>query len=95
MTREIETWLSTAGANGSVVHELTVILLFGVYQVVWKRAGAELSMGWVDPWVGLGWVKQNGPMDNSGLARCTDAIGGQPWINCRRNGGIRRTPAAD
>ena len=64
MTREIETWLSTAGANGSVVHELTVILLFGVYQVVWKRAGAELSMGWVDPrvgsnkmdpWTTLGW----------------------------------------
>ena len=22
----------------------------------------ELSMGWVDPWVGLGWVTQNGPM---------------------------------
>jgi len=20
------------------------------------RPGAELSMGWVDPWVGLGWV---------------------------------------
>ena len=26
---------------------------------------SELSMGWVDPWVGLGdRVTQNGPMDN-------------------------------
>ena len=24
-------------------------------------------MSWVDPWVGLGWVTQNGPMDNSAL----------------------------
>ena len=29
----------------------------------------ELSIGWVDPWVGLDWVKQNGPMDNSGAVR--------------------------
>jgi len=21
------------------------------------RPGSELSMGWVDPWVGLGWVE--------------------------------------
>jgi len=24
-------------------------------------------MGWVDPWVGLGWVTRNGPMDNSDI----------------------------
>jgi len=28
---------------------------------------SELSMGWVDPWVGLGWVTRNGHMDNSEL----------------------------
>ena len=32
------------------------------------QSGIELSMGWVDPWVGSGWVTRNGPMDNSGLA---------------------------
>ena len=28
---------------------------------------AELSTGWVDPRIGLGWVEEIGPMDNSGL----------------------------
>jgi len=28
-------------------------------------AGPELSMGWVDPWVGSGWVTKNRPMDDS------------------------------
>ena len=27
-------------------------------------------MGWIDPWVGLDRVKQNGPMDNSVAAVC-------------------------
>jgi len=28
-------------------------------------------MGWVDPWVGLGWVRRNGPMDNSDVSNRT------------------------
>ena len=28
-------------------------------------------MGWVDPWVGLGWVSRNGPMDNSDVSNRT------------------------
>ena len=44
---------------------------------------SELSMSWVDPWVGSGWVSQlmgwvgsghtNGPVDNS--ASCLSTIG--------------------
>ena len=30
-----------------------------------EQSVTELSMGWVNPWVGLDWVTQNGPMDNS------------------------------
>jgi len=34
-------------------------------------ATAELSMGWVDPWVGLGWV---------GLGRDFSVFGGLGWV---------------
>ena len=38
-----------------------------------RRFISELSIGWVDPWVGLDRVTQNGPMDNSGLFSNTDS----------------------
>ena len=30
-------------------------------------ADTEMDMGWVHPWVGLGWVKKNGPTSISAL----------------------------
>jgi len=35
---------------------LTVILLENIFTYERVIASSELSMGWVDPWVGLGWV---------------------------------------
>ena len=36
-----------------------------------ETGGPELSMGWVDPWVGLGWV---------GLGRDFSVFGGLGWV---------------
>jgi len=38
----------------------------------------ELSMGWVDPWVGLGWV---------GLGRDFLVLGGLGWVHHRKSAG--------
>jgi len=40
----------------------------------WTCIDPELSMGWVDPWVGLDRVTQNGPMDNSACPRSIDIL---------------------
>jgi len=38
----------------------------------WSRSVSELSMGWVDPWVGLGWV---------GLGRDFSVLVGWVWLS--------------
>jgi len=42
---------------------------------------AELSMGWVDPWVGLGWVG----LGRVGLGRDFSVFGGLGWVHYRKS----------
>jgi len=35
---------------------------------------AEMDMGWVHPWVGLGWVKKNGPTYTCPYTDCGHAV---------------------
>jgi len=69
LTAKLQNFVKVGSANSeksrTVVHHFRLGLLSA------DLYGAELSLSWVDPWVGLGWV---------GLGRDFSVFGGLAWV---------------
>ena len=66
-TRWTRSRYSSALNKSKMVQDRAILTLAGTITVNVSRSTAELSMGWVDPRVGLGRATENGPTDNSDL----------------------------